>query len=150
MVVDSVCKIILEELAFLFCESQDAANFDYTHIKDAHEASMEFSGPQKGKFNIAADQKLCLLLASNMLGIEPDEDMAQAHARDALKEALNVICGRFLTEAYGEEAIFNLSAPQIGDISDLSKVDAGAEMECMQFFETEGYCLVVRLMIYKP
>jgi chemotaxis protein CheY-P-specific phosphatase CheC len=149
IVLDGVCKLILEELAFLFCESQDASTFDYNQIQDAHKASMLFSGPKNGKFELAAGRNLCLMLASNMLGIEPDEDMAVAYADDALKEALNVICGRFLTEAYGVEAAYSLTAPVIGAINDLSLVDENAEVEHMLFFETEGYCLVVKLTIYK-
>ncbi|MCL2183949.1 MAG: chemotaxis protein CheX [Chitinispirillia bacterium] len=151
IILDGVCKMILEELAFLFCESQDASAFDYNQIHDAHKASMLFTGPKNGKCELAAGRNLCLLLASNMLGIEPDEDQAQAeaHADDALKEALNVICGRFLTEAFGEEAVYSLTAPVIGAINDLSLVDENAESETMLFFETEGYCLIVKLTVYK-
>jgi len=149
IILDGVCKLILEELAFLFCESQDASTFDYNQIKDAHKASMLFSGPKNGKFELAAGRNLCLVLAGNMLGIEPDEEQAETHADDALKEALNVICGRFLTEAYGEEAVYSLTAPVIGAINDLSLVDENADSETMLFFETEGYCLVVKLTVYK-
>ena len=149
IVLDGVCKLILEELAFLFCESQDASTFDFNQIKDAHKASMLFSGPKNGKFELAADKKLCLLLASNMLGIEPEAEMADSHADDALKEALNVISGRFLTEAYGDEVVYSLTAPVIGAINDLSLVDENAEAEHMLFFETEGYCLIVKLTVYK-
>lgn len=149
MVLDNTCKTILEELAFLFCESQDATTFDYNQIKDAHKASMKFMGPKSGKLEIAAGQNLCLILAGNMLGVEPDEEMASAYSDDALKEALNVLCGRFLTEAYGEEAVFNLSAPEIGSLNDLALVDENAESESMQFFEAEEYCFVVKLTVYK-
>ena len=151
IVLDGVCKLILEELAFLFCESQDASAFDYSQIIDAHEASMTFTGPKTGKFEIVAGRNLCMLLASNVLGIEPEEDkeMAESYAQDALKEALNIISGRFLTEAYGEEAVFSLSAPVIGSVDSLSHVDENAEAENVLFFETEGYCLVVKLTVYK-
>jgi len=149
VILDDVCKLILEELAFLFCEPQDAATFDYGQLKDAHIAYLNFTGPRDGKIEIPACQNLCLLLSSNMLGIEPEEENASVCAADALGEALNVICGRFLTEAYGEEVVFSLSAPQKGDVGDLSKVDENAEAEFMQFFETEGYCLVVKLTINK-
>ncbi|MDR3013628.1 MAG: chemotaxis protein CheX [Chitinispirillales bacterium] len=148
-VLDGVCKLILEELAFLFCDSQDASTFDYGQIVDAHAAYLNFTGPKNGKIEIAAGQNLCLLLSSNMLGIEPEDEDASAYADDALKEALNVITGRFLTEAYGEEAVFVLNAPEIGNIGDLAKVDENAKAESMQFFETEGYCLVVKLTIFK-
>ena len=149
VILDSVCKLILEELAFLFCDSQDATAFDYSQIEDAHKASLRFEGPKCGKIELAAGQNLCLLLAANMLGVEPDEEMAGTHASDALKEALNVITGRFLTEAYGVEAVFSLNAPEMGEIEDLSNVDPNAESECMLFFETEGYCLVVKLTLHK-
>lgn len=149
IVLDGVCKLILEQLAFLFCESQDASAFDYNQIEDAYEASMRFTGPTNGKFEIAAGKNLCLVLASNILGVEPDEEAAGNHAADALKETLNIVCGRYLTEAYGEQAVFNLSAPVMGVLNDLAKVDEDAEAECMQYFETEGYCLVVKLTVYK-
>jgi len=151
MILDEVCKSILEELAFLFCESQDAATFEYSRIHDAHEASMRFTGPTNGKLEIAAGRSLCLVIAGNMLGVEPDEDeeMVVAHADDALKEALNVLCGRFLTEAFGEEAVYNLTAPAIGTLEDLSQVDELAESECMLFFETDEHCFVVKLTLYK-
>jgi len=152
VILDDVCKLILEELAFLFCESQDASAFEYSRIQDAHEASMRFAGPLNGKLEIAAGRNLCLLLAGNMLGVEPDEDpeMVVSHADDALKEALNVLCGRFTTEAFGEEAVYNLSAPTTGTLSDLSRVDENAESECMLFFETDEHCFVVKLTMYKP
>jgi len=148
-ILDHVCKMILEEMAFFFCESQDASTFDYSKIKDAHKASMLFTGPKNGKCELAASQNLCLLLSSNMLGIEPDEAQAGDYASDALKEALNVICGRYLTEAYGEEAVYSLTAPVIGAVNDLSLVDENALSEDMLFFEAEGDCLVVKLTIYK-
>jgi len=149
LVLDNVCKTVLEELAFLFCESQDAYNFDYDQIVEAHEVSMQFDGPRKGKFELAAGRSLCLVLASNMLGIEPDEDQASELADDALKEALNVICGRFMTEAFGEEAVFNLTAPIVGKLEDLSIVDEEAESESMLFFEAEEHDLVVKLTLHK-
>jgi chemotaxis protein CheY-P-specific phosphatase CheC len=111
---------------------------------------MRFTGPKNGKLEIAAGQNLCLILAANILGLEPDEEMASTYADDALREALNVLCGRFLTEAFGEEAVFNLSAPVIGSLNDISHVDELAESECMQYFETEEHCLVVKLTMYKP
>jgi hypothetical protein len=87
-----------------------------------------------------------------MLGIEPEEDAEKikAYADDALKEALNVLCGRFLTEAYGVEAVFNLSAPVVGKLDDLSLVDRQAESEWMLFFETDEHSFVVKLTLYKP
>ncbi|MCL2220539.1 MAG: chemotaxis protein CheX [Chitinispirillia bacterium] len=149
LILDSVCKQKFEELAFFFCESQDAAAFDYNKVKDAHKASMLFTGPKNGKFEMAAGEKLCLLLASNMLGIEPDDGQASELADDALKESLNVICGNFLTEAYGEEAVFSLTAPVIGAINDLTLIDENAVSEDMLYFEIEEQHLVVKLTVYK-
>ena len=148
-VLDNVCKSVLEELAFLFCDPNDAAGFDLGHIKDARQVSMNFMGPTNGRLEIVAGLELCLIIAANMLGVEPDEEGAASHAVDALKEALNVVCGRFLTEAYGEEAVFNLSAPESGSIDELSKLHEDAVSESMLFFEAEGHCMVVKLTIRK-
>ncbi|MDR0307227.1 MAG: chemotaxis protein CheX [Chitinispirillales bacterium] len=148
-ILDGVCKLVLEELAFLFCDSNDASSVDLNQMKDTKCVSMSFMGPTNGRLEIAAGQDLCLILAANMLGAEPDEEEAANHAVDALKEALNVVCGRFLTETFGEEAVFNLSAPVSEPAEELSKVHETAVSEGMLFFEAEGHFMVVKITICK-
>lgn len=106
---DAACKI-LEEQVFMFGEPCDKLEVDYeadTFLK----ASVMFDGPVSGTFFWSASKGFCVELAANMLGIESDDEMAQAGYADALKELINVICCRFLTSVYGSEPIFHLNSP---------------------------------------
>ena len=52
-------------------------------------------------------------LAANMLGIDEDEEIEETQKHDALKEALNVICGNVLPAIAGRQAVFNIGAPEM-------------------------------------
>jgi CheY-specific phosphatase CheX len=45
-----------------------------------------------------------------MLGAE-SEEISPDQQKDALKEATNVVCGNFLPEIAGPEAVFHIDAP---------------------------------------
>jgi chemotaxis protein CheY-P-specific phosphatase CheC len=59
-----------------------------------------------------ASESLSIQLAANVLGVEEDQ-IDEPSAEDALKELLNVTCGKFLDELAGPQVIFNLSIPDI-------------------------------------
>jgi hypothetical protein len=56
-----------------------------------------------------------MLLATNVLGMEAEE-LSPEHARDALKELVNVTCGELLVALSGKKTVFNLSVPVIEKI----------------------------------
>jgi hypothetical protein len=79
-------------------------------------AAMEFSGPLSGVLRIAAPANMCVHLAGNTLGIEPDA-LAVEQSGDAFKELLNVTCGKILTDVAGDEPVFDLSVPEVSLLS---------------------------------
>lgn len=102
---------ILETQAFMFGEGVEGDELP-APSGELLETRMTFSGPRKGLVLLAAPRDMCVELAGNTLGIEPDATAA-AQAEDALKELLNVTCGSVLTEIAGTEPIFDLSVPEV-------------------------------------
>lgn len=93
-------------------------------------ASVSFRGPVSGRLVLRASRTVLSELAENMLGSEYSRD--ELMHQDALGEVANVICGNFLPQVAGANAIFVLSAPQwqdeIASNSDSSSVKARAAL----------------------
>jgi chemotaxis protein CheY-P-specific phosphatase CheC len=116
-VIDEVFCKVLEKQAFLFPDKTPAdelppqsGNMLYAHIS--------FSGaPANGEIKFYAPEVMCQEIAANFLGIEADSPEAASKALDSLMEMLNMVCGNFLTDFAGEEAVFDLTVPSAAPIS---------------------------------
>jgi len=99
----------LEKLAFIFAESED----DMDQFADAERitVSADFSGPCSGALVMEFGVDGLSELAANMLGLDEDEPISEEEQRDALKEALNIICGNVLPAIAGSEAVFSIASP---------------------------------------
>lgn len=60
---------------------------------DLLQASMTFRGAVNGALTIAAPLNVCLDMAANVMGADPEGDDAVSKACDALGEVLNIACG---------------------------------------------------------
>ena len=100
-------------LAFLllaFDEVPDDQDAACTVVKVA------FTGPECGTLLLSVPTEALEELASNMLGVGPEDPPPDASQQvDALKELLNVVCGNLLPEVAGAEAVFNVGAPELQD-----------------------------------
>ncbi|MFP4547989.1 MAG: chemotaxis protein CheX [Fidelibacterota bacterium] len=107
----------LENLAFMFAEVidiNDLAMSDTECIK----VSMTFTGDlYDGSLKMIVPSNISSELAGNILGIDDTSDEAFELGNDSLKEVLNVICGRVLTEISGTEPLFDLSIPELETLS---------------------------------
>lgn len=110
-ILHHVLSDILEKMAFLFAEDVDEKP-EYPQTGAVWHASIEFYGPVKGRIEVSADENLCLTLAANALGIEPDmlENFAQ---KDALGEFLNIVCGDFIEKRHGAYQVYRLTIPAL-------------------------------------
>jgi len=114
----------LENLAFMFAESIDANEVTMTDT-ECTKVSMEFTGDlYNGALMMVVPSNISNELAANILGIDITSDDALDLGDDSLKEVLNVICGRVLTEISGTEPLFDLTIPKL---------------ETIQFTEIETY-----------
>ena len=109
--MELVAPRILEEAAFIFSETLDAAAEpadDWAPVG----VQLRWEGPSNGSMRVWADPALLPVLAANMLGIEEDDPLCMAKGLDAAKETLNMIVGNCLTEAWGPGPGFHLNIPE--------------------------------------
>ena len=78
---------------------------------------MTFVGVMQGSVGVVVLPEMCLEVAANMLGVDPDDEEAMDKGRDALKELLNITCGHLLTNIAGEEPVFDLTVPEVTELS---------------------------------
>lgn len=105
---------VLEQLAFMFADPPE----DELPPAEAGlaRASMTFQGPFSGALTLTVPRDMAPVLAANVLGLEPDDELVLQAPYDALKELLNVTCGNVLTTIAGDEPIFDLSVPTIEEL----------------------------------
>lgn len=98
-----------EQLGF-FLPDQDLSE-EQSEAEVTASSRVRFRGPRSGVMEVVAAGPYLAELASNMLGDEsaPSPEMVL----DALGEISNVICGNVLPSLGGQEAVFDLSAPDV-------------------------------------
>lgn len=107
----------LEQLAFVFSfpeQNDPQAVMD----ADVTGARVNFSGPLQGELLLVISSAVLPELAANMLGLDEGEVPPEDQQKDALREALNVICGNLLPRIGGVEAVFDIQPPEILDAAD--------------------------------
>lgn len=102
---------VLEQFAFMFADPPESESPALG--EDLIVASMTFRGPFQGALTLAAPRSMGPVLAANVLGLDPDDELVSRAPFDALKELLNVTCGNVLTAIAGEEPVFDLTVPEI-------------------------------------
>lgn len=97
-------------LAFMSV-SEDPA--DAAEIAGARwiEAGITYSGSARGSLRLRCPQGFAYELAGNLLSVSPNDPQIEAKSSDAVKELLNIICGRVITTVYGDKPIFDLTPP---------------------------------------
>jgi len=103
---------VLENQAFMFGEPVDGDSVS-PPATDLVIAMISFRGPRSGRLEVAVSREMCGEIAANVLGVDPGDVPSEADQEDALKELLNVVCGHFLTELGGPDAVFDLSTPAV-------------------------------------
>ena len=107
----------LEQLAYVFFSRADA-DADLSSA-ESMAASVSFTGPFSGRLTMDMTPSAVRELTANMLG-EDESHITAEQQQDALKEAINILCGNFLPAIGGSQTIFNIDAPKI-----LSKGESG-------------------------
>lgn len=102
----------LEQLAFVFSFPDDA-DPDAIWEAEVTGARLTFCGPLQGELCMVISSSALPELTANMLGLEEGQVPPVDQQRDALKEALNVICGNLLPRIGGADAVFDIQAPEI-------------------------------------
>lgn len=110
-ILSRVAVETLEQLAFIFSFPEDGpVEIDYDSVMAV---SVSFTGPFTGGLVMTASPQVLLELAVNMLGVDDDEVPTLDQQYDALKEAMNIICGNLLPAIAGKQAVFDIGSPEI-------------------------------------
>jgi CheY-specific phosphatase CheX len=104
----------MESAAFLFADEGVENAAEEKEILSWIGWKVGFSGPASGQLELYMPENLGAKVAGNMLGIEADK-IDHAVVVDAVGELLNIACGHFLTDYYGENPVFNLTMPATFD-----------------------------------
>ena len=100
----------MEKLAFIFTyPAEDGDDPD----GDGVAARVAFTGAFAGSMMIRIASSVLPELTANMLGLDDGAPVAAEQQHDALKEALNIICGNVLPAIAGKTAVFDLAPPVI-------------------------------------
>jgi len=121
---------ILADLAFMFSEEDDT---DLLSGEEWLETSINYEGTVSGTLRFWCTQAFSVVLASNLLGIDPDDENASSQARDAAKELMNIICGQFVTAVHGTDDVFELSIPHIEGLSETPDCAEAQDSEVAAF-----------------
>ena len=119
---------VFEKMFYVFLEHLDGECGEYDM-----EAAIRFEGFMSGEIRILLSMDIVKAMIHNMLGLNEDEITIQS-MEDCSKEAVNMICGNFLSKFDGTEVV-NLSTPifkeQTGDLK-------LTENACKMDFDSDG------------
>ena len=131
----TVLSDVLKDLAFMFVDGDPAeVSPDATWL----ETTIGYCGPESGTLTLQCTTEFGILLAANLLGIDPDDDDAEVRAHDAVKEFMNIVCGQFVTTAFGTDHVFNLTIPASRILDEMPDFTRGDD-ESTSTLNVEGH-----------
>jgi len=110
---------VLADLAFMFTDEvgepppQDDADPTGPVLL---ETTISYHGPTSGTLTLRCPHEFAVLLAANLLGVDPEDEDSSRKARDAVGEFMNIVCGQFITAVHGTEQVFDLTLPQTREL----------------------------------
>ncbi len=140
----TVFSEVLADLAFMFSDDDpdavSAGNDTWL------ETEISYGGSQCGTLRFWCTREFSARLAANLLGTDPDEDIIETAANDAVKEFMNIVCGQFITATHGTEKIFDLTIPSLRELSEAPQLPDQPNLSSTTLF-VEGQQV---LLTYEP
>ena len=134
----------LEALTFMFIAPDDMGDEGQTI---AHTAIVAFKGPASGRLEVGVSKPMLPALGMNMLGADDILSVSLEQQRDALRELANVICGNLLPALAGEDAVFDLAAPDLRSEEEAPPDGDATPPEAEVRLATDEGLLVLRLFV---
>ncbi len=134
-VLEKTTLLALEEWGLMLCDrSEEVAEHYFADVSGLLLASMRFQGILKGQIYVLVQEAFSEALCRNLLAKESEEAVSHDEKEDVLRELCNVILGNYLTEAYGDDTVFELTLPMVRAIS-------GSDLE--RFFNNDLQLAVI-------
>lgn len=112
----SSLKVLEDWALMLVDEIPEVSPEIFDKEKPVYMSWINLSGVIDGAVSIVTQENFMKILAGNLLG-NIEEEPHMEDLRDAFKEMGNVLAGNFITEAYGEDVVFDLLNPNVSEIS---------------------------------
>lgn len=110
---------VLEDWAMMLVDENDEITpQSLSESGSLYISSTHFKGTISGTVSIVSPKSFLRVLAANLLGESGDETPGEEDCIDAFREMGNVLTGNFLTEAYGDDVVFDLLSPQVSTASE--------------------------------
>jgi len=133
----TVFSDVLGDLAFMF---SDGDEIDPSPATLWLETTIGYKGPATGMLKLWCPSEFGVLLAANLLGIDPEDDDAESKAPDAVREFMNIVCGQFVTAVHGTESVFDLTIPATRTLDQMPDF-LGSDDEWASTLTVEGHCV---------
>jgi hypothetical protein len=144
-VLERVSLLALEDWGMCMVEPREAAVGLCKAAEGKHYlATMTFKGVLNGSLFVLCPRLFMESLCRNLLGLDFDEEVSVADAMDALRELTNVLSGNFLTQAYGEDTVFELIYPNAREADD-ADIDHVFSSPLVKGFEADDQFVAVAL-----
>lgn len=111
---------VLAKLAFMFTDDESV---DVAPGQIWLETTISYHGPAHGSLRFRCTRDFAVLLAANLLGVDPEDDNAATQCEDATKEFMNIVCGQLVTALHGPDDVYVLSIPittELAEVPDLT------------------------------
>ena len=105
--------------------------------------SLRFRGYLQGCVELGTSEAFGQMLADNILGPGEDESQGRLRSQDALKEALNVLCGTLLRQLCAAGKVVEMSLPEIKPATAEAWAALTADEQSL-LLDADGHVLVVR------
>ena len=128
----------LEQLAFLFSFPEEVIccpNYDTVLV-----SSVSFSGCFSGTVRMMIANEVLDELAENMLGVVGADELTLDQKHAALKETINIICGKLLFDMGGKRSLFSIGSPRL-------ILDNDAKKKAVKHCNAHPFSAVARLLV---
>ncbi len=141
--LNTIFSEVLQNLAFMFHDEEDA---EIPPGEVWLETVIRYRGPQEGTLRLRCTRDFAVLLAANLLGTDPESADAPGRASDAIKEFMNILCGQYVTARHGVEDVFDLTIPEIEELTETPEFTPASNEEAATF-SVQGHRVQV---LYRP
>ena len=131
----AVVERVLAEWAMMLVDPALNAAEAFDASQDFYEARATCEGVFTGWLVVLCQQEFLNTLTVNVLGLDGEDEIRESDRLDALRELANIICGNFMTEAYGADTPFTLPCFSVRNVN-------YAEIEGKLLDQTSGVALL--------
>jgi CheY-specific phosphatase CheX len=141
--LSDVTASVLQDCAFLIL---DPAPMPDSWPSDMVSSGISFNGPLEGCLTLRAPSRALPMIASDMLGVFPEDFAAKVHGEAALRELSNVVVGVLLARLVGDGPACQIGLPVISHVPSLSR-PSSRDTCSASFVDGEGQLFGVDLTI---